>query len=273
MKVAIIGCGAIGTVIAKAIDEGKIEGTKLVTLFDRSLNKATRLASSLREVPLATDSFDDLLKSDADLIVEAASQEAVVMYAERVLAAGKDLLIMSVGALLDSNVYEGIDAMAKKMGRRVYVPSGAVAGVDGLRSASLVDVSEVTLTVKKNPKALTPSPYVKEKGIDLSKLAEPLLLYEGPAIEAVKLFPVNVNVAATLSLASLGGNKTLVRVVADPTLNRNVHEVHVKGDFGEMELTMKNVTHPDNPKTSYIAALSAIELLRSLIRKGIKIGT
>lgn len=273
MKIAIIGCGAIGTVIAKAIDDGKIEGVKVAALFDKSLDKAMKLASSLRETPPVACSLGELLETDADLVIESASQEAVLTYAERVLARGKDLLIMSVGALLDPNIFEKIDTMAKKMGGRIYVPSGAVAGLDGLRSASLADISEVILTITKNPKALEASPYIEEKGIDLSKITEPLVIFEGPATEAVRHFPENVNVAATLSLATVGGRRTLVRVIADPSVNRNVHEVYVKGEFGEMELIMKNVTHPDNPKTSYIAALSALELLRSLVKKGIKIGT
>lgn len=171
-------------------------------------------------------------------------------------------MIMSVGALADSKLANQISHIAKENGRRVYVPSGAIAGLDGVKASALGEIERVVLTTRKPPKALMDSSYFREKFG--GKIEKPTLVYEGPAVEACKLFPANVNVATTLGLASIGAEKTIVRVVADPDLERNVHEVEVKGEFGELRVYVENVPFAENPKTSYLAALSAIATLKRL---------
>ena len=118
------------------------------------------------------------------------------------------------------------------------------------------------MTTRKNPLAFEGSPYFIEHHLSPKDLCEKVTLYEGPANEAVRLFPANVNVAATLSMAGLGTENTKVTIIADPELKLNVHEIEIKGDFGEANLTVKNVPHPENPRTSYLAALSALETIR-----------
>ncbi|MEE9152150.1 MAG: aspartate dehydrogenase domain-containing protein, partial [Thermoplasmata archaeon] len=107
--------------------------------------------------------------------------------------------------------------------------------------------------------------YVKEKGIDLKNLSSPKTLFEGSAREAVKLFPKNVNVAATVSLAGIGFERTKVKIIADPQTNRNHHRIEVKGEFGTMVTEVNNIPFEKNPKTSRIAAQSAIAALKKIV--------
>jgi len=265
INAGLIGCGAIGTVIAEAIDCGKTGDMNLVIVYDIIQERAERLASKLAHKPLVARSADEIFqRSDVHIVIEAASQEAVREYAVKVLASNKDLMVMSTGALLDDSLLAEIIKAAKKSGRRVYVPSGAIVGLDNVKSAAISRIEEVTLTTRKPPISLKGAPYVEESKIDLSSLKEPLVLYEGTAREAVKLFPQNVNVAASLSLAGIGPDRTKVRIIVDPNIKNIVHEIHVKGEFGEIHTRTVNKPSPKNPKTSYIAALSAIATLKRI---------
>jgi aspartate dehydrogenase len=181
-------------------------------------------------------------------------------------------MVMSIGALLENNVYDELTCIAEKHDRRIYLPTGAIAGIDAIRSVKHL-LREVTLTTRKNPRALEGAPFFKTHKIDLRRIKKARVIYKGKAKDAVKLFPANVNVAAALSLAGIGGNKTKVRIVADPMTKVNIHEIHAKGSFGEMHFEVKNVPSPTNPKTSYLAILSAIECLRSICDDRISIGT
>ena len=273
MGVGLIGCGAIGTVLACAIDKGEAGSTHLAVVYDRIKEKSNILCGKLVRKPKIAESFEELIAcEDVDLVVEAASQEAVRAYALRVLRAGKDLMIMSVGALVDSELVEEVRRCAMENRKRVYIPSGAIAGLDGAKAAVIGKVDSVTLTTRKPPEGLKDAPYVKEKKMHLEKLKSPKLIYEGPASEACKLFPANVNVAAALGLASVGVEKTKVQIIADPSIKRNIHEVKVKGEFGELQVHVENVPLMDNPKTSQLAALSAIATLKK-ISEPLTVGT
>ena len=272
-RVGIIGCGAIGSSIANAIDKGVVQGIELLVLFDQIVEKAEALSSQLKRRAEVAKTFEELMNDGLDLIVEAASQKAVKDYAIKILNGGVDLMIMSTGALLDKVLWEEINRACERRGRRVFVPSGAIAGIDGLRTAKLDIIHEVILTTKKSPKALAGAPFFDKASIKPEDIHKEKLLFEGTAQDAVKLFPTNINVAATLSLAGIGGSKTRVRVIADPKLDINIHEFEVKGSFGSMKVIMKNLPHPENPKTSYIAVLSAIETLRSALSSEARVGT
>jgi aspartate dehydrogenase len=265
LGVGLIGCGTIGTTLAHAIDRKQAGNANLVIIYDLITEKSNILCKKLVCKPKIATSFEELIAcKDVDLVVEAASQEAVRNYALKVLGAGKDLLIMSVGALVDLELAEEIGRCAQKNGRKVYIPSGAIAGLDGVKAATIGKVDNVTLVTRKPPKGLRDALYVKEKKINLEKLENATLIYEGTASEACKLFPANVNVAAALGLAGIGTEKTKVQIIADPNVKRNIHEVKVKGEFGELKVSVKNVSLPDNPKTSQLAALSAIATLKKI---------
>jgi aspartate dehydrogenase len=193
---------------------------------------------------IVAESVDDMIRHNPVVIVEAASQQAVRDYSGKILSAGIDLVVMSVGALLDLDLDMG----------RVHVPSGAIGGLDAVRSAALAGIDGVVLTSRKNPRAL-----------DRSEREEKVI-FDGFAEEAVKLFPKEMNVAATLSLAARPA-RVRVKVVSDPKVNRNVHEIHVAWKHGEMLFRFSNDPHPDNPKTSALAAWSAISLLKDILTK------
>ncbi|MGF3522572.1 MAG: aspartate dehydrogenase domain-containing protein [Candidatus Bathyarchaeia archaeon] len=241
--VGLIGCGAIGTVLAEAIGRKLVVCDELV-LFDFDQAKAEHLKSSLAFPTTIVSSLDDLLKCKPAVIVEAASQQAVKAYVPRIVAEGIDVIVMSSGALLELDV-----CMSK-----VHVPSGAIGGIDAITSAALAGEVAVTLTTTKNPKALE----TQDK--------TPKVIYEGDAQEAARLFPREMNVAATLALA-VKPAKVKVTVIADPNVKRNTHKIVVKWKFGEMLLQFSNDPHPDNPRTSALAAWSAIKLLQTLLLK------
>lgn len=260
--IGILGCGAIGRGLATAIRDELSPGLRVVALFDQDSQRAEELARSLNMDVKSTSSFETFIGIEGvDMVVEAASGDAVRSYAEFILNAGKDLMVMSTGGLLDSRLFANLDAICKRVGVKILIPSGAVGGIDAIR-ASRGLLQEVILTTRKPPETLVD--VESEAGRNLESIESPKIVFEGNALEAVKRFPFNINVAATLSLAGLGPEKTKVRIVADPQATGNIHEVYAKGQSGILRFTMENVPHPDNPKTSHLALLSAIEVLRNV---------
>jgi aspartate dehydrogenase len=242
-KVGLIGCGAIGTVLAEAIERKLVACDELV-VFDVDDAKAQKLRVALKFPVKIVASVDELLAAKPKVVVEAAGQQAVREYYEKLLASNTDFIVMSTGALLD------LDTSS----RRLHFPAGAIGGLDALSAAALAGVDEVTLTSRKNPKALNKSN------------TQETVVYEGTAEEATKLFPREMNVAATLAL-TVKPAKVKVKVVSDPAVKRNTHEIQVKWRFGEMSLRFANDPHPDNFHTSALAAWSAIKLLQKLLEK------
>jgi len=268
LKIGLIGCGAIGRTIANAMD--RTEAIGAIFLFDRSEEAARSLATRLDKAVHVT-SIEVLIKN-SELVVEAASQEALREYAPQVLWAGRDLMLMSVGALADDQLADHLRRIAREKGCRIYVPTGAIAGVDGVRCAAEGRIDEVTLETRKPPVALRGNPKVDEMGIDLDHLDEETVLFEGSARQAVTDFPQNINVAAALSLAGIGFDDTMIRIIADPGVTRNEHTIHLRGSFGEMRSWVSNYPCPDNAKTSYLAALAAISMVRK-IASGLWVGS
>jgi aspartate dehydrogenase len=242
-RVGVIGCGAIGSIIAEAFERRTLTCDELI-LFDYELERAEKLKSQLHFPSRVVLSLDEMLKLHPKVIVEAASQQAAREYVPRIVARGVNVIVMSTGALLGLNL----------VSRRIHVPSGAIGGLDALAAAALAGVDEVVLTTRKNPQAL-----------DMKNLAE-TVVYEGDAEEAARRFPLEMNVAATLAL-TVKPTRVKVRMVSDPLVHRNTHEIYVKWRFGEMFLRFANDPHPENPRTSALAAWSAISLLRKLLEK------
>lgn len=275
-NISIIGCGAIGTDLALAIDKEHIKNAKLVSVFDSQKEKGEGLVKRLKNKSVTnyTDfkNFYESLKNEADVIVECASQQAVKIYLIDLLKLNKEILLMSVGALVDKKFLSNIELSAKEHKSTIHIPSGAIAGIDAIKSVKK-DIKTINLTTTKNPQSLSGAPFIVNNKIDIKKIKNRKVLFSGTADEAVKLFPANINVAAILSLSGIGFKKTTVNIVADPKIKINQHEINVKGDFGELVVTVKNKPSRSNPKTSYLAILSAIEYLDGLCRDGIKIGT
>ncbi|MCK5661195.1 MAG: aspartate dehydrogenase, partial [Methanosarcinales archaeon] len=253
----------------KAIDDGTVDAD-LVAICDRhpeTLQKAVDMFTSSPH-PMSLDN----MVGEVDLIVECASPSAATSIILKTLSSGTDVMVMSVGVLLNKDFYEECVGLASKNNCRIYIPSGAVAGVDGLKSASVGRIDSVTLTTTKPPGGLKGAPYIESNNIDLDAITEKTVVFDGVALDAIKGFPANVNVSATLSLAGIGAENTHVVIVADPAATRNVHRIQVEGEFGSYSVKVNNVPSPTNPKTSYLAALSAIATLKSIIDP-VQIGT
>ncbi len=282
IRVGVVGCGAIGSEICKAIDTDEVSGRKLnlemelIFLIDTHLERIERLSQNLRKKPaiVKSDSKDlaEILE-EVDLVIECASQAAVREFMIPALQKGKDIMILSVGALLcDPGLFQEIEQIAKEKGCSVYIPSGAVAGVDGLKSGTIGGIRSVELTTSKPPHGFQGNAYIRERGVDLSSITKEKTLFIGSAREAVAHFPENINVAATLSIAGIGSEATRVKIVADPAAKENVHELEARGEFGKLLVRVENVPSITNPKTSYLAALSAIATLKR-IANPIRVGT
>jgi len=262
MRITIIGCGSIGSKLAKAADE--MNEVKRIYLMDIRKGTAEKVAAGLNKAIVIESVEDELYHSD--LVIESASQEAAKEILPKVVARGVDIMIMSVGSLVDDDFRTMVFDKAKVSEAKIYIPTGALCGVDGLRSASVDEMEEVELITMKGPKSLLGVKFIEEKGIDVEKITEKTTIYSGYAREAVKLFPRNVNVAATVSLLGIGFDKTKVTVVVDPDIKSNSHELRIKGKFGVMNCHTYNIPEPDNPKTSHLATLSAIAALKRIVR-------
>lgn len=271
MRIAVVGCGAIGSVIVRAVLEGQIPSAEMAALAEVCPSAEFQEMSVSGRFPLV-DSPEMVLDHNPDLVIEAAEQEVVRRYARLFLEAGKDLMILSIGALVDTPFLQEIIQVAREKGIRIIVPSGAIGGLDTIKSASIALLSEISIENIKPPEALEGAPYIVENGIDLKTISSPTLIYEGFADEAARLFPKNLNVTVALSLAGIGPERTRVTVIVDPSETRNIHEITAKGDFGEAMFRVAGLPSPDNPKTSYLAALSAIATLKSLVNP-LQVGT
>ncbi len=269
LKVGVIGCGAIGTELCKAIDS-KLINAHLAAIYDRSMEHCEKLSKLLKHKP-EISSPEELI-SGVDIVIECASSAAVREFGLAVLENGKDLMVLSVGAFAEPGLLSKFIKTATAKNCRIFIPSGAIAGLDGLKSASVAHIRNVALTTTKNPTGLKGAPYIMKNNIDLDSFTSKTLLFEGSAKEAIEAFPANVNVAVSLSLAGIGTENTMVRVFVDPEALRNIHEIHVEGDFGKFTCIIENVPSPDNPRTSYLAALSAIATLKK-ITEPLQVGT
>jgi aspartate dehydrogenase len=267
IKIGIVGCGTIGSEIARACQSRLKDSVDVVGICDLSKEKAELLQRSLKSKTKILE-LDDLIKK-ADIIVEAAGAGISANILKKSINGKKDVLIMSIGGLLGN---EGLLGKAEKSGIRVYLPSGALCGIDGLKSASIGRVDSVTLTTRKPPKGLVGAPYIVNNNIDLSSIKGEAVIFDGTALEAVKGFPQNVNVAAILSLAGLGAANTRVRIVTSPDYTMNIHEVEIKGESGNISTMTQNLPSKVNPKTSQLAVFSAIATLEGIV-KSVRIGT
>lgn len=269
LKIGIVGCGAIGSSLAKAIVKDFTKEAKLCGLYDLNKDKAKSLAGSLRGKGLVVGSLKALLRK-SDLIIEAASAKVSWDIAKAALSDGKDIMIMSVGGV--SNRLKQLILLAKKNNSRVYIPSGAISGIDAVKAARIGRIDKAILTTTKSPLSFKGVKYIEDKGIDLAKIKKDTVLFSGLAACAVKYFPQNINVAAVLSLAGIGGNKTQVRIIASPKATRNTHEIRIESPAASIFTRTENVLHPDNPKTSFLAVLSAIAMLKHILEP-VVIGT
>jgi len=256
-RVAVAGFGAIGRTLVSRL--GRPRGVPGIELVAVSARDRSRAGATLRElgvdVPIVTIAE---LEPLADLVVECAPASLLAEIAEPFLRAGKEVVVLSVGALLESP--ELID-LAATCGGRITVPTGALVGLDAVRAAAEGEIRSLRMTTRKPPAGLIGAPGIETSGVDLASLTEPVRVFTGTAREAARAFPANLNVAAALSLAGLGPDRTVVEIWADPAVTRNTHTIELRSDVADVTMTIENVPS-ENPRTGRITALSVIALLR-----------
>lgn len=268
LKVGIVGCGVIGSLLARACKKDLSKSVKLVALYDINKIKARILRDRL-DMNVSILPLKELIKK-SELVIEAASSKVSGDIAEKTISAGKDVMVMSVGGLLHRK--EKLFQKADKKGCRIYLPSGAICGLDGIKAANIGKIESATLITRKPPKGLEGAPYIKQKRINLKSIRKDMLIFEGPASRAVGAFPKNINVSAALSIAGIGPKRTNVKIIVSPKCKRNIHEIELKGDFGRIYTKCENVPSKENLKTSMLAALSAIATLKGIVEP-VRIGT
>ena len=271
LRVALLGGGTIARLVAEHVRRGDLPGVELVAIAGRRKDSpAAGLAAELR-VPYVVDPAT-LIAQRPDVVLEAASHDAVRQHLVALLNAGVSVIVLSAGALADDALREGAEAAAARAGAAFYVPSGGIGGLDALKTACLAGVDDVSIQVAKPPAAWHGIPYVEARGVRLEGLRQAVTLFDGPAREGVPHFPQNVNIAAVLSLAGIGWERTRLKVVADPGLKLNTHTIRVSGRSGNFTVVLENVPAPENPKTSWLACYSAIAALKTL-RSKVRFGT
>jgi len=265
MRVAIAGFGAIGRVVAEHLDRG-MDGIELAAISARDAARAKlAMAGFTRPVPVVSLAR---LGDEAELVVECAPAAVLRDIAEPALAAGRMLIVLSCGALLDN--FDLVE-LARRQGGRILVPTGALLGLDAVQAAAVAEISRVHMITRKPPNGLDGAPYLVERGISLKNLDKPMKIFDGTAREGALGFPQNVNVAAALSLAGVGPEKTRLEIWADPTLTLNTHRIEVDADTARFSMTIENVPS-ENPRTGKIVALSTVATLRGLTSP-LKVGT
>jgi aspartate dehydrogenase len=264
LKIGIVGCGTIGSGIARAIEAGTIPAT-LAGLHNRTQPRAEALARSMSPSPPILE-LSQLIHV-SDLVVEAATRESLEGIVPACVREGKDVFVISIGGLLDHPEWF---RESERQGCTILMPSGAIAGLDGVRGATVGRIDSVVMTTRKPPRGLAGAPYVLEHKIDLGALTEDTLIFEGTAREACRGFPSNVNVSAALSLAGVGPDKTRVRIIAVPGGTFNQHRIEVKGEFGRLAVEIENVPSATNPRTGLLSIYSSIATLADYARSRAK---
>ncbi|MCM8757844.1 MAG: aspartate dehydrogenase [Candidatus Omnitrophica bacterium] len=270
LKIGIVGCGAIGSSLAKVIKEDFSKQAQLVSFYDKDLNRAFSLANNLLgKKGKVSLNLEDLL-TKVDLVIEATSVDCSFEITSRSLSFGKDIMVMSVGGILDR--FLELKNLAEEKKAKLLIPSGAISGIDAAKAHNLGKIKSIVLTSIKAPSAFKGNLYLLKKRVNLDQLQQDTLLFEGTVEEAIKFFPQNINVSATLSLATLGSVEPKVRIIASPKTSSNIHQIEIVSEAGVLLSRTENIPHPENPKTSYLAVLSAVATLKDYFSV-VKVGT
>ena len=256
MRVGLLG----GGVIARLFLEQRLDA-EVVAIAGRSERSQGKALAREFGVPFVVG-VGPLVAARPEIVIEAASHQAVREHVETLLSSGIAVIVLSGGALCDDELRGRLERASKEHRAPLYLPSGGIGGLDALKAACAAGVDEVSIAVTKPPAAWKGIAYVERLKIDLDRLPGPVTLFEGSAREGVPHFPANVNIAAVLSLAGVGFDRTRLKVVADPALEFNTHFITIKGKTGTIDLRFESVPSPDNPKTAMLACYSALAAFR-----------
>lgn len=255
MNIGLIGCGTIGQFLLEQLNEKqRVPGARVTAIFDEREKSIGKLKHLSEQYNLHYETnLQAFLASSIDLVIECANIEAVRLYGEQIVQK-KDVLLISIGALVDAKLYGNLARSAAENGHIIHLPAGAIGGLDLIQAAAILgELTEVTLTTRKPAYAL-----ISES------VTAPKTIFSGNAKKAIAQFPKNANVAITLSYAGLGIEQTKVSIIADPTITKNIHHIQAKGAFGETSIEIQNDPSPENPKTSYLTSLSILKTIQQL---------
>jgi len=259
LRVAVAGLGAIGWPVVRRLDRG-MGGLRLVAVSARDRARAEdRVATLAAPVPVLAPGE---LAEVADVVVEALPAAVFRDIAVSTLEAGRTLMTLSVGALLE---HEDLIELARRNDARIHVPTGALLGLDAVRAAAYGKIHSVRMRTRKPPPGLAGAPYLEQHGFDMAAVTEPTRVFEGTAREAAKGFPANVNVAAALALAGIGPERTTIEIWADPTVTRNTHTIEVDADSTRFSMTIEGVPSEENPRTGKLTPLSVLAALQGMV--------
>lgn len=270
VKIGIVGCGAIGSRMVQTIIKNKefAKDCKVSAIFDVDQQKAAKLASKFNIQQTLKKNLNSVIEH-CDCLVEAVNAENTEDIIKLALINKKTVLSMSVGKLLNADY---LFKLAKKNKCYILLPSGAIAGIDAIKAASLAQIKKITLISRKPPTGFIGNKYIENIGLDLKSIKKETIIFEGQVDDAVKHFPQNINVAATIALACQNKKLLTIKIISSPAFKNNSHEINVEGDFGTIVTKTVNEICPDNPKTSYLAVLSGLKTLHQYCT-GILIGT
>ncbi len=261
MRIGIIGGGVITRVFLEHVVRGDMGDARVVAIQGRSASSRGKPLAQQYGVPFVT-SLDALIAESPQVVIEAASHDAVREFARPLLKRGIPVIILSGGALCDDALRARLEETAAKYRSLLYLPSGGIGGLDALKAVCVAGADSVEIAVTKPPAAWKGIPYVEKLNLDLDHLTGPVTLFDGSAREGVPHFPANVNIAAALSLAGIGFDRTRLKVVADPALICNTHFINIRGSTGAISIKIESVPCADNPKTAMLACYSALAAFR-----------
>jgi len=264
LRVGLAGLGAVGLDVARRLISG-VPGLTLAAVAVRDIEKAKRALPQLEGIPVrkATE-----LADDCDVVVECLPPALFREVALSAIDKSRMFMPLSVAQLLDN---EDLVARARDKGARILVPTGALLGLDAVRGAAEGTIHSIRMVTRKPPAGLEGAPYLRDQGITLAGLSEPRKVFDGTAREGARGFPTNVNVAAALSLAGIGPDKTHLEIWADPGVTRNTHTITVDADTARFTMTIENVPS-ENPRTGKSVAPSTVAALRALVSE-LKVGS
>ena len=264
LRVGLAGLGAVGLEVARRLIAG-VPGLTLAAVATRDEAKARHALPELASIPFKAATA---LADDCDVVVECLPPALFRDVAVSAIDKGRIFMPLSVAQLLDN--WDLIER-AREKSARILPPTGALIGLDAVRAAAEGTINSITMITRKPPAGLEGAPYLIERGISLAGLKEPLKVFDGSAREGARGFPANVNVAAALSLAGIGPDRTRLQIWADPTITRNTHRIEVDADVARFSMAIEGVPSA-NPRTGRIVPLSTVAALRALVSE-LKVGS
>ncbi len=266
LRIGLAGLGAVGLEVAKRLIDGAVPGLTLAAIAVRDADKARRNLPQIHDmIALRTPVA---LAEDCDVVVECLPPTLFREVAIAAIDRGRIFMPLSVAQLLDN--WDLVER-AKQKRARILPPTGALIGLDAVRAAAEGEIRSIKMITRKPPGGLEGAPYLVAHKISLAGLKAPLKVFDGTAREGARGFPTNVNVAAALSLAGIGPDRTLLEIWADPALTRNTHRIEVEADVARFSMTIEGVPS-ENPRTGRIVPLSTIAALRALVSE-LKVGS